>query len=148
VVALVVAGPLLFLLIARTGGEKAPAAPRPPAPAPDAREQLERAKAVAASNPGHDAFIELSLQHFRQRQFDEVIAAARKALQHDANSERAYNNICAAYNELGKWDEAIEACRKALAINSGFQLAANNLNHALRQKAASISQPPGPPPRR
>ena len=135
--ALFLAGPIVFLFVARVG--------KPPhrvgAPAPDA-DALAKARDAAAAAPSRDAFVALSYQYFRNRQYPESIVAARKALELDPNSAVAYNNICSAYAALGRWDDAIAAGRKALAIDPRFQLARNNLVWALRQKAGAASREP------
>jgi len=46
----------------------------------------------------------------------------------------AYNNICAALNNLGRYEEGIKACQEALRIDPDFQLAKGNLNWALSAK--------------
>jgi tetratricopeptide (TPR) repeat protein len=132
--ALFLAGPIVFLFVARVG--------KPPAvPAPDA-DALAKARDAAAAAPSRDAFVALSYQYYRNRQYPESIFAARKALERDPNSAVAYNNICSAYAALGRWDDAIAAGRKALAIDPRFQLARNNLVWALRQKAGAASREP------
>jgi tetratricopeptide (TPR) repeat protein len=45
----------------------------------------------------------------------------------------AYNNICAAYNQLKEYDKAIEACNKAIELDSNHSLAKGNLNFAISQ---------------
>ena len=50
----------------------------------------------------------------------------------DPKNATLYNNICAAYNTLGKYQpqEAIKACGRAIEINPNFDLDKNNLNLA------------------
>jgi len=55
----------------------------------------------------------------------------------------AYNNICAAYNQLQQWDQAIAACQRALVIQPDFELAKNNLAAA---QAGGASPAGGPTP--
>ena len=106
---------------------------------------VRKAKNDAAANPSHDAYLELGLQSYRNRQFQDAISATQKALEFDPNSAVAYNNLCSAYAELGMWDEAVATGRKALRINPNFELAKNNLNWALREQArAAGSRAPQP----
>jgi tetratricopeptide (TPR) repeat protein len=137
------AAPLAYLLLARTGSPKGgSAAPLPPAAGPEAAPEassLDRAKSLAAAHPGHDAFLDLGLQYYRNREFHESIFATERALVFDPNSAAAYNNICSAYAELRMWDKAIEAGRKALSLKPDFELARNNLAWALREKASALA---------
>jgi protein O-mannosyl-transferase len=80
-------------------------------------------------------YLNLSLQHHNAGRFSDSITACQKALKIQPDYYLAYNNICAAYNEMKIWDKAIEACEKGLKIKSDFQLMKNNLAHAKTQKA-------------
>ena len=60
-----------------------------------------------------------------------MIDACRLALSKNPSSALAYNNLCTAYNSLGKWKEAKNACEMALALRPDFDLAKNNLKVAL-----------------
>ena len=75
----------------------------------------------------YDDHINESLTFYNAGDYQKSIEAAQSALQLQPNSAIAYNNICAAYNQLKLWDQAIEACGKALAINPDYELAKNNL---------------------
>ena len=121
------ASPLTYLLLARTE--------RPKGRAAQESGGLDRARSLAAAHPGHDTFLELGLQYYRNRDFHESILATERALAFDPNSAVAYNNLCSAYAELRMWDKAIEAGRKALSLKPEFELARNNLAWALREKA-------------
>jgi tetratricopeptide (TPR) repeat protein len=79
-------------------------------------------------------YLNLSLAHYRAKDFVRSLEAAQKALQLRPGYDLAYNNICAAYNELKQWDKAIEAGRRAVALNPGNALARNNLAWAEQQK--------------
>ena len=59
--------------------------------------------------------------------YNECIWAAQNALKYNTSSYIAYNNMCSAYNALGKWDEAIAAGQNAIAVIPGAQLVTNNL---------------------
>ena len=74
--------------------------------------------------------IDASLQLYRTHRYEEAILMAEGALRIDPRADRAYNNICAAHNELGNWDQAIQACEAAIAINPGNELAHSNLRWA------------------
>jgi len=46
------------------------------------------------------------------------------------NYAEAWNNICAAYNKLGRYEEAAAACEQALRYKPDLELARNNLQYA------------------
>jgi tetratricopeptide (TPR) repeat protein len=75
-------------------------------------------------------YIALGNTYYGARRFEKAISAFQKAIMYNSKSTTAYNNICSAYNELGKWKEASENCEKALMIDSTFVLAKNNLKEA------------------
>lgn len=81
-----------------------------------------------------------SLARYRAGEFFRSIEAAQKALQLRPDYDLAYNNICAAYNELGQWDKAIEAGERAVRLNPGNQLARNNLAWARSGKAEAAAK--------
>jgi len=78
---------------------------------------------------GHTAeyYLDLSLQMHKQGRYRESIRACTEALRINPGYDLAYNNICAAYNELKMWDRAIDACRKGIRINPSNQLLKNNM---------------------
>jgi len=57
----------------------------------------------------------------------QCIAMARMALAILPTSAEAYNNIAAAYEDLGMWEEAVQAAKEAIRLKPDFQLAKNNL---------------------
>jgi tetratricopeptide (TPR) repeat protein len=77
-----------------------------------------------------DDYVNLSLESYNRKDYQKCIEECRKALNLKPDNAAAYNNIGAAYNQLGQWDKAIEACSKALQIDPGNQLARGNLNFA------------------
>ena len=95
--------------------------PQQPAAAPDAGEQWAAA-------------INASLTFYQAGDYLKSIEAAQKALAVKPDSAIAYNNICAAYNQLKQWDDAIAACGRAIAIDPNYELAKNNLGVAVQAK--------------
>jgi tetratricopeptide (TPR) repeat protein len=80
--------------------------------------------------------INLSMQRFRAGNFQGCIQAAEDALRLRPDYAPAYNNICAALNELGEWDKAVAAGERAVALDPGSALAKNNLAWARRREEA------------
>jgi tetratricopeptide (TPR) repeat protein len=80
-------------------------------------------------------YINLSLYYFNNRLFTDCIAACNNALAINPTYDLAYNNICASYNQLGKWDEAIAAAKKGLQINPNNQVLKNNLAASIKGKS-------------
>jgi len=88
----------------------------------------------ASANPTADKYITLSLSYFKEGKFEKVVEVCKKAIALEPKSALAYNNMCAAYNNLKQWDKAIEAGQQALKLDPKMALAQNNLNFALQQK--------------
>jgi tetratricopeptide (TPR) repeat protein len=78
----------------------------------------------------------LSFQRYRARDFYGCIQAAEDALRLQPDYALAYNNICAAWNELGEWDKAVAAGERAVALEPDSILAQNNLTLARSRAAA------------
>lgn len=91
---------------------------------------LEQAEDLVKSNPTAENYLNLSLQYYNLKRFEDCIAACNEAIKLKPNFPEAYNNICSAYNSLGKYDLAIDACNMALKLSPGFELAKNNLKVA------------------
>lgn len=99
-----------------------------PARAPDADAVSPERRARAAQ------LLQESTALFVQRQFDASIAVGRQALVEDPTNADVYNNIAAAYEELGQWDNAIAELQTALRLRPDFDLARNNLRWSVEQK--------------
>jgi tetratricopeptide (TPR) repeat protein len=85
-----------------------------------------------AQNPTPENYIELSLAYYNEGLFEKCIEAANEALKLKPDYDLAYNNICAAYNELKEWAKAAEAGEKGLQINPQNKLIQGNLNVSKR----------------
>ncbi len=81
-------------------------------------------------------FIDLSLIYFNQGQFKQCIANCNYALQIQPDYPLAYNNICAANNQLGNWDDAIAAAKNGLQLKPDYEVLKNNLAVAEKGKSA------------
>ncbi len=86
----------------------------------------------AADSP--EQLLALSQTFYQTGEYQKCIEASERAIKARPNFPEAYNNICAAYNELKQWDKAIAAGEKALQLKPDFTLAKNNLNWALENK--------------
>ncbi len=107
-----------------------------------ARDLLARANRQAVNQPTtqtREAYLDLSLQLYREERYAESIAASRAALALRPNYAEAWNNIGAAYNKLGRYDKAGDACEEALRLKPDFQLARSNLQYA-REMAKSLAK--------
>jgi tetratricopeptide (TPR) repeat protein len=101
---------------------------------------LKKAEETAVSNPTPENYLNLSLQYYNAGRFGDSIIASQKALKIKTDYYLAYNNICAAYNELKMWGRAIEACEKGLSVNPSFELLKNNLAKAKSERAFQQSK--------
>jgi tetratricopeptide (TPR) repeat protein len=95
--------------------------------------------AAGAASPTPESLLDASLASYRAGQFAESLDAALRAAELRPGWDRAWNNVCAAYNQLGRWDEAIAAGEKAVALNPASELARNNLAEARRQKGLAAA---------
>ncbi len=87
-----------------------------------------------SKSPTPEKYLNLSLQYYRQNNFEKCIEAASNALKLKPNYTEAYNNIGIAWYNLKNYDKAIEAYHQALAIKPDNQLAKNNLASAEKAK--------------
>ena len=90
-------------------------------------ERLQELKTQIAENPTSDAYINLSLEYYKAKNYQGCIEACLSAIAINPNNSIAYNNICSSYNAMEKWKAAETACLKALSINPNFERAKNNL---------------------
>ena len=98
-----------------------------------ARDMLARTNGQAVNQPTTQTpefYLGLSLQLYREERYAESIAASRTALALRPSYAEAWNNICAAYNKLGRYDKAGAACEESLRLKPDFQLARSNLQYA------------------
>jgi tetratricopeptide (TPR) repeat protein len=114
-----------------------------------ARNNLAAAQAAGISliddpipTKSYEEYLNDSLALYNAGEYQKVVAAAQAALRLQPDSAIAYNNICAAYNQLTQWDQAITACQKALAIAPSFELAKNNLGAALKARPLELPATP------
>lgn len=88
------------------------------------------AETLVKTSPSEKNYIRLGNIYYGARKYEKAINSFQKALSYNHNNIIVYNNICSAYNELGKWKEAAENCEKALRIDSSYVLSKNNLKLA------------------
>lgn len=93
---------------------------------------LQLAAESAATLKTPEAYLDLSLRYYQARQFQNSIDAARTALSLRPDYAEAYNNICAAYNELGNFAEGKKAGEEAVRLKPEDPLAKGNLAWSLR----------------
>ena len=106
-----------------------------------ARELLAQAERQTSDQPATqtaESYLALSLQRYGEERYPEAIAACRAALELRSDYAEAWNNICAAYNKLGRYEQAAAACEQALRYKPDLQLARNNLRYARKMANASI----------
>ena len=105
-----------------------------------ARGLLAQANAQVVNQPAPQTpeyYLDLSLQFYGEERYVESIVASRRALDLRPGYAEAWNNIGAAYNELGRYEEAAAACEQALRYKPDFELARNNLQYAREKLKAS-----------
>ena len=95
------------------------------------KSNIEIAEDLVWKLPTGENFLYLSIVYYNEGRYENCIEACEKALELQPDYAAAYNNICAAYNELEEWDKAFQACNLALTIDPEFQLAENNRQRSL-----------------
>ncbi|MBL9039419.1 MAG: tetratricopeptide repeat protein [Archangium sp.] len=96
-------------------------------------ERTRAARAEAERDPTPARYLDLSLAYYLNQQYPLAIEAAQTALRLEPRSALAFNNICAASNQLRRWSDATAACQQALALDASLAIAQNNLAVALKQ---------------
>tara|TARA_B110001469_G_C9624675_1_gene311673 strand:- start:1414 stop:1986 length:573 start_codon:yes stop_codon:yes gene_type:complete len=89
--------------------------------------------ANSSKNLTSNDYLNLSYTYYNRGSFRACIKAAKKSVNILPNAD-AFNNICAAYNQLKEYDKAIIACVKAIKLDKENILAKNNLLHAKKNK--------------
>jgi tetratricopeptide (TPR) repeat protein len=105
-----------------------------------ARALLAQAESQTRNQPATqtaESYLTLSLQRYGEERYAESIAACRAALELRPDYAEAWNNICAAYNKLGRYEQAAAAGEQALRYKPDLQLAQNNLQYARDMAKAS-----------
>jgi len=74
-------------------------------------------------------FVYLSTLYNENKQYDEAITAAKRAIELQPNAP-AYNNLGWAYAKKGEYDAAIESYRKGIEINANLGYLHTNLGDA------------------
>jgi tetratricopeptide (TPR) repeat protein len=108
-----------------------------------ANELIAQADGLAINKPATQTpeyFLDLSLRLYRELRYAESIAASRRALDLRPDYAEAWNNICAAYNKLGRYQEAAAACEQALRCNPALELSRNNLQYARQMMQAEAGK--------
>ena len=96
--------------------------------------KLDASIIQASNNKKPEDYLNLSLELYNKGLYEKSIEACEEALKLKPDYADAYNNMCAAYNNLKQWDKAIDACNHALKLNPLHKLAIGNLNWAQSQK--------------
>ncbi|KAA1247131.1 tetratricopeptide repeat protein [Aquimarina sp. RZ0] len=93
-------------------------------------EEIKSLLEIIKNNPTVETYINLSLIYYKNGDYESTISTCRKILKTDPNNAFAYNNMCAAYNQMKRWELGAQACEMALKIDPNYQLAKNNLKWA------------------
>lgn len=83
-----------------------------------------------------DYYLSRSFSCFRSADYDSCIAICRQGLLKNPDPVTAaglYNNMCASYNNQGKFYQALEAGKMAVKLKPDYELARNNMAFSLRE---------------
>jgi len=109
----------------------------------NARMKLARAARYPA-NLRPDELVNLSVKFCQNKNYEDCLGAAEKALDLRPGYAEAYNNMAAALLAMGRLDDGIQAARQALQSKPNYPDAKSNLEWGLAQKAKAGSGGQGP----
>lgn len=99
------------------------------------------APAAAVPPAGLADWLALSVRASQAGDCQATVDAAQHAVQVDANSALAWNDLAAGFECAHQWPAAIDAAQHALKLQPDLQLARNNLNWSLEQQRKALSEP-------
>jgi len=79
--------------------------------------------------------VNLSARYCQNRNYEDCLGAAQKAIELQPGYAEAYNNMAAAYLAMGRFDEGIAAARQAIQSKPNYADAKANLEYGLAQKS-------------
>ena len=85
-----------------------------------------------ATSYTEEELLDMSLKYYREGLYNKVISICNIIIKIYPKNAVAYNNLCSAYNQIGKWQLGANACREALKLDPEYKLAQNNLNWSLK----------------
>jgi tetratricopeptide (TPR) repeat protein len=97
-------------------------------------EEVRRVEKAVSTKPSVDGYLSLSVVYFRNRRYEDSVAAARKALSLRPDLAEAYFNMASVYHVMGREDDAIAALQEALRLQPNLQMAKDNLAWELAKK--------------
>jgi len=118
--------PVIYLIIVRSS-----AATAVPPPAPTQESEIANIENISIQHPSPANFLNLSLVYYRAKRFGDCIEAAQKAIALKPDFAAAYNNICAANNDIGNFAEGKKAGEEAVRLDPANQLYKNNLKWSI-----------------
>lgn len=83
--------------------------------------------------PTPQDLFKIGIKKYNEGDYLGCINANKKILELNPKSFDAWNNICAAYNQLQEYEKAIEACIKAIELDPTDEIARNNMEWAKAQ---------------
>lgn len=96
-------------------------------------------KVAVQSTPEIDSLIMKSLDAYNQKDYQKVVDYCETALKINSKNLIILNNLCSAYNAMGKFKDGEAACKRALEIDPEYQLAKNNLQWSLNGLAGKTN---------
>ncbi len=94
-------------------------------------------KRRASVEPSFQNWTQLGIAQLQAHLLGDAVDSFQKSVQINPNAPIAYNNLCAAYNELKQWKQGEENCRHAVQLEPSLQIAKNNLALAQSQIQAA-----------
>lgn len=100
----------------------------------DTFEKQKELVIIDTITPTPQDLFKIGIKKYNEGDYWGCIEANQKILELNPKNFDAWNNICAAYNELKEYDKAIEACTKAIELDPTNEIPRNNIEWAKRQK--------------
>lgn len=100
--------------------------------------RLDLLRNKALEFPTVDNYLSLGLEYYTVAEYDSCIYVSNKILELDPNNISAFNNICAANNQMKNWNAAIKAGEEGLLIEPENQLLINNLAVSYKGKENQV----------
>lgn len=80
---------------------------------------IDALKKVVKAKPDFDAYFMLGLNYYKQKQYDDMIEAYKKAIELDATKPEAHYNLGMAFYYRNMFEDAITEFEKAKELNPG-----------------------------
>jgi TolB-like protein/DNA-binding winged helix-turn-helix (wHTH) protein len=93
----------------------------------------QRKQALALDPFRVDLRVQLELEYFFARDYQDLVASARQTLVRDPNDQSAHGGLCSGLGRLKRFDESVAECNKQLALEGHADWAASYVREYRRR---------------